>query len=64
MIPPEDSSDLMTQKIEAASRDAAMQVVERAARTGTHVLVYRNGKTVRLTADEARQELDQKMKSR
>jgi|GEM_PF-6980778 len=63
MIQSELIPDSMNHKIEAASRDAARQAVERAARTRTHVLVYRDGQTLRLTAEQAQQELNQKLKT-
>ena len=52
------SSLTMTEKITAALRDAAKQAVERAELTGTNVIVWRDGKVVRLTAAEAKAELN------
>lgn len=54
---PEQMSDL----IQAASRDAALQVVQRAKQTNTHVIIERDGKIVRLTAEEASKELEKSM---
>jgi len=48
----------MDEKIAAACRDAAEQAIDRAERTGTHVIVWRDGQIVRLTAAEARADLE------
>ena len=58
MIRSDADSLSMDEKIAAASRDAAQQAVERAERTGTNVIVWRDGKVVRLTAAEAKAELN------
>lgn len=46
-------------KIAAACRDAGEQVIERAERTGTDVVVWQDGEIVRLSAAEARAKLTQ-----
>jgi hypothetical protein len=50
----------MDEKVAAACRDAGKQVIEIAERTNTAVIVWREGKIVRLSAAEARAELNQK----
>lgn len=50
----------MGEKVAAACRDAGEQVIERAERTGTEVVVWRDGKIVSLSAAAARSELEQK----
>ena len=57
MIHPESSQYSMDQRIAAASRDVARQVIERAERTGTHIIIWRDGQVVRQTASQARTEL-------
>jgi hypothetical protein len=46
----------MDEKIAAACRDAGQQVIEIAERTGTDIVIWRDGKIVRLTAADARAE--------
>ena len=58
MIRSDSDSLSMDEKIAAASRDAAHQAIERAERTGTNVILWRDGKIVRLTAQEAQAELN------
>ena len=58
MIRPDTESLSMDDKIAAACRDAAEQAIARAERTGTNVIVWRDGQVVRLTAAEARAELE------
>lgn len=60
MIRSDTDSLSMDEKIAAACRDAAEQAITRAERTGTNVIVWRDGQVVRLTAAEARAELDSK----
>ncbi len=48
------------EKIAAACRDVAEQVILRAERTGTPVVTWRNGQVVHLSAAEARREWEQK----
>jgi hypothetical protein len=52
----------MDEKVTAACRDAGQQVIEIAERTGTEIVIWRDGKIVRLTAAEARAEFNQKQK--
>ena len=54
----ENNLQAMDEKIAAACRDAAEQAIDRAERTGTHVIVWRDGQIVRLTAAEARADLE------
>lgn len=60
MIRSDSKSLSMDEKIAAAARDAAQQAVERAERTGTNVIVWRDGKIVRLTGAEAKAELNRR----
>ena len=48
----------MDEKIAAACRDAGEQVIVLAERTGTDVVVWRDGKIVRLNAAAARAEFN------
>ena len=57
MIRAKTDAEQMSDLIRAASRDAALQVVERAKQTNTHVIVERDGQIVRLSAEEANNEL-------
>lgn len=57
---PDDSSMSMDERVAAACRDAGRQAIEIAERTGTEIVIWREGKIVRLTAAEARAEFDQK----
>ena len=50
----------MDEKVAAACRDAGQQVIEIAERTGTEIVIWRDGKIVHQTAAEARAEFDQK----
>ncbi|QDS93879.1 hypothetical protein FF011L_26550 [Roseimaritima multifibrata] len=61
MIRPNHKIDQLSvdEKIAAACHDAGEQAVLRAERTGTDVIVWRDGKIVRLSASEARAELSQ-----
>lgn len=56
----EGDSLSMDEKVAAACRDAGLQVIEIAERTNTAVIVWREGKIVRLSAAEARAEFNQK----
>ena len=58
MIRPDSELLSMHGKIAAACRDAAEQAISRAGNTGTHVIVWRDGQTLRLTAADARAELE------
>lgn len=49
----------MDEKVAAACRDAGQQVIEIAERTGTDIVIWRDGKIVRLTAADARAEFNQ-----
>ncbi len=49
----------MDEKVAAACRDAGEQAIELAERTGTEVVIWRDGKIVRLTAADARAEFNQ-----
>lgn len=51
----------MDEKVAAACRDAGRQAIEVAERAGTSIVIWRDGKTVHLTAAEARAEFDQKL---
>jgi hypothetical protein len=53
----EMTRDALTQKADAAFRQAATKVVELARQTGTPVIVWENGRTVKKSADEAAMEL-------
>jgi len=46
----------MDEKVAAACRDAGRQAIEVAERTGTSIVIWRDGKIVHLTAAEARDE--------
>ncbi len=61
MIRPNQKIDQLSadEKIAAACHDVGEQVILRAERAGTHVIVWRDGKVVRLSASEARAELSQ-----
>lgn len=48
------------EKVVAACRDVAEQVILRAERTGTPVVTWRNGQILHLSAAEARREWEQK----
>ena len=61
MIRAEADAEQMSELIRAASRDAALQVVERAKQTNTHVIVERDGQIVRLSAEEASSELQRSL---
>ena len=61
MIRAEADTEQMSELIRAASRDAALQVVERAKQTNTHVIVERDGQIVRLSAEEASSELQRSL---
>ncbi len=56
----EDHLSLSTdEEVAAACRDAGQQVIELAERTGTEIVIWRDGKIVRLTAADARAEFNQ-----
>lgn len=57
MIRAKTDAEQMSDLIRAASHDAALQVVERAKQTNTHVIIERDGQIVRLSAEEASNEL-------
>ncbi|XZE17437.1 hypothetical protein SH449x_002688 [Pirellulaceae bacterium SH449] len=57
---PDRLSMSMDERVAAACRDAGRQAIEVAERTGTEIVIWRDGKIVRLTAAEARAEFDQK----
>ena len=57
MIRAKAETGQMSDLIRAASRDAALQVVERAKHTNTQVIIERDGQIVRLSAEEASEEL-------
>jgi hypothetical protein len=48
----------MDEKVAAACRDVGQQVIEVAERTGTEIVIWRDGKIVRLTAADARAEFN------
>ncbi|HBJ36152.1 MAG TPA: hypothetical protein DDZ51_15660 [Planctomycetaceae bacterium] len=56
----ENEPPSMDEKIAAACRDAGEQAIELAERTGTEIVVWRDGKIVRLSATVARAEFNQK----
>ncbi len=58
---PDSNSMSMDQKVAAACRDAGLQAIEVAERTGTSVVIWRDGKIVHLTAAEARGEFERKI---
>ena len=53
---PEKNLMTMDEKVAAACRDAGRQAIEVAGRTGTSIVIWRDGKIVHLTAAEARDE--------
>jgi hypothetical protein len=53
---PENNLMTMDEKVAAACRDAGRQAIEVAERTGTSIVIGRDGKIVHLTAAEARGE--------
>jgi hypothetical protein len=57
---PSNDSMSMDEKVAAACRDAGRQAIEVAERTGTSIVIWRDGKVVHLTAAEARAEFNQK----
>jgi hypothetical protein len=57
---PVNSLMSMDEKVAAACRDAGLQAIEVAERTGTLIVIWRDGKIVHLTAAEARAEFNQK----
>ena len=57
---PDKGSMSMDEKVAAACRDAGLQAIEVAERTGTSIVIWRDGKIVHLTAAEARGEFDRK----
>ena len=57
---PKTSSMSMDERVAAACRDAGQQAIEIAERTGTQIVIWRDGKIVHKTAAEARAEFDQK----
>jgi hypothetical protein len=61
MIRAKAETEQMSDLIRAASRDAALQVVERAKQTNTHVIIERDGKIFRLSAEEAAHELQRSL---
>ena len=50
----------MDEKVAAACRDTGQQVIELAERTGTEIVIWRDGKIVHLTAADTRAEFNQK----
>ena len=57
---PNKGSMSMDEKVTAACRDAGLQAIDVAERTGTSIVIWRDGKIVHLTAAEARGEFDRK----
>jgi hypothetical protein len=57
---PKNSSMSMDERVAAACRDAGQQAIEIAERTGTQIVIWRDGKIVHQTAAEARAEFNQK----
>ena len=57
---PGNDSMSMDEKVAAACRDAGRQAIEVAERTGTSIVIWRDGNIVHLTAAEARAEFNQK----
>lgn len=55
----ENDARSMDEKIAAACRDVGEQVIDRAERTGTDVVVWQDGEIVRLSVAEARAKLTQ-----
>jgi len=58
---PAHNSMSMDEKVAASCRDAGLQAIEVAERTGTKIVSGRNGEIVCLTATEARAQYDQKL---
>lgn len=55
---PDNNSMSMDEKVADACRDAGLQAIEVAERTGTSIVIWRDGKIVHLNAAEARVEFD------
>jgi hypothetical protein len=51
------SGDSIREKADAAFRQAAAKVIERARRHGTRIVVWENGRTVERTWEEMEREL-------
>lgn len=52
-----DEADSLAIKVQLAFEDASHRVIERARAANTKVVIWRDGAIVRLTPDEAEQEL-------
>jgi len=48
----DETGESLTEKVEAAFRLAAAEVIERARQTGTPVILWENGKVIERTWDE------------
>jgi hypothetical protein len=48
----DDTGESLTRKINAAFRQAARTVIDRARQTGTPIILWENGQIVKRTADE------------
>lgn len=57
MIHSPDDGQKLTEMAEAAMRQAATVAVERAKRTGTPLIVWKDGRVTELSAEEAEQRL-------
>jgi len=53
----EETRETLTEKADAAFRQAAAKVIELARQTGTSVIVWEDGRIVEKTAEEAEREL-------
>ena len=61
MIDQPDQNNSFADKANAAFEKAAVAVVERAKATGTPVIIWRDGKTVYLSPEEAERHLQQRI---
>ena len=53
----DQTRDSLTEKADAAFRQAAVKVIEQARRTHTRIIVWENGRVVERTCDEMEREL-------
>jgi hypothetical protein len=53
----------LTEKADAAFRQAAMKVIERAHQTGTPVIIWENGRVTERSAEEMKARLTPEMQS-
>ena len=53
----DQTCDSLTEKADAAFRQAARKVIEKARRHGTRIVIWENGRPVERTSDEMEREL-------